>query len=77
MYVTQHPDLFQKAMDYEKEGYTWIQGEPLKDLIKPERIKQIKLDHIRKTEEAENSCKSNKLVDLLGDDEVLCANCFI
>jgi hypothetical protein len=73
----QHPDLFQKAMDYEKEGYTWIQGEPLKDLIKPERIKQIKLDHIRKTEEAENSCKSNKLVDLLGDDEVLCANCFI
>ena len=29
-------------MGYEKEGYTWIQDERLEELIKPERIKQIK-----------------------------------
>jgi hypothetical protein len=74
----QHPDLFKKAMDYEKEGYTWIQGEPLRELIRPERVRQIKLDHIKKTEEAQNKCKSNKLIDLItDDDEILCANCFI
>ena len=47
----QHPDLFKKAMDYEKDGYTWIQGEPLSELIRPERVRQIKLEQIKKQEE--------------------------
>ena len=39
-----HPDLFEKAMEYEKpdEGFTWIESESLADLRRPERIEQIK-----------------------------------
>lgn len=47
----QHPDLFKKAMTFEKDGYTWNQGESLAELVKPERIRQIKLDVIRRQEE--------------------------
>lgn len=73
----QHPELFEKAIEYEKDGYTWIQGESLKDLIKPERIRQIKLAAIKQNEK-NNSKKSPYLVDLLIDSEsVACANCFI
>lgn len=72
----QHPDLYIKAMEFEKDGYTWNQNESLADLIKPERIRQIKLDAIKK-QEAKQAC-SNKLVDMLDDDnDAFCANCFI
>jgi hypothetical protein len=43
-----HPDLFKKAMEYEKEDqetgerYSWVQGESLAELAKPERVAQIK-----------------------------------
>ena len=72
----QHPDLFKKAMSFEKDGYAWIQGEPLADLIKPERIRQIKLDIIRRQEKNKKENKGTTLVDILGD-EIMCANCFI
>jgi len=45
-----HPDLFKKAMAFEKvdavtgERYTWVQGESLADLARPERVEQIKRD---------------------------------
>ena len=71
----QHPDLFQKAMAYEKDGYTWIQNEPLSDLIKPKRIRQIKLDQIRKI--GEKKSKDNLLINMFDDSEFKCANCFI
>ena len=72
----QHPDLYMKAMEFEKDGYTWNQNESLADLIKPERIRQIKLDAIKK-QQAKLAC-SNKLVDILDDDnDAFCANCFI
>ncbi len=74
--LEQHPDLFKKAMEYEKDGYTWIQGECLEDLMQPERVKQIKLEHIRKFEEMNLKSKSKKLIDMFKEDEV-CANCFI
>lgn len=72
----QHPDLFAKAMEFEKDGYTWIQGEPLSDLIKPDRIRMIKLDIIKKQEAAKANNQGTTLVDILGDD-IMCANCFI
>lgn len=73
----QHPDLFKKAIEYEKDGYTWIQGESLEDLIKPERIRQIKLDAIKRKERSSNP-KSPYLIDMLIDAENdLCGNCFI
>jgi len=72
----QHPDLFMKAMEFEKDGYTWNQNESLADLIKPERIRQIKLDTIKK-QEAKLAC-SDKLIDMIEDDnDAFCANCFI
>lgn len=72
----QHPDLYKKAMSFEKDGYTWNQGESLADLAKPERIRQIKLDIIKRQEESRKKNKSSNLVDIL-DDDVMCANCFI
>ncbi len=72
----QHLNLFEKAMGYEKDGFTWNENESLKDIIKPERIIQIKKDHLRKSKRI--STKSNKLVDILNDDTGLnCVNCFI
>jgi len=74
----QHPDLFKKAMEYEKNGYTWIQGERLESLIKPERLRQIKLDAIKRSEKNAVTRKSPYLVDMLIDAEnMVCANCFI
>ncbi len=72
----QHPDLYMKAMEFEKDGYTWNQNESLADLIKPERIRQIKLDIIERQKENKANKKGTTLVDVLGDD-IMCANCFI
>jgi len=74
--LEQHPDLYQKAMSFEKDGYTWIQGETLADLAKPERVRQIKLDIIKRQEYEKNQHKGSTLVDVFGD-EVFCTNCFI
>ena len=73
----QHPDLYKKAMQYEKDGYTWGQHESLADLIEPTRMKQIKEDYIKKMERKLNA-KSPYLIDILGESEDEgCAACFI
>mgnify|MGYP003292921768 FL=1 len=72
----QHPDLYAKAMEFEKDGYTWNQNESLAELCKPERVRQIKLDIIKRQEESRKQSKGFTLVDILGD-EIMCANCFI
>jgi 3'-phosphoadenosine 5'-phosphosulfate sulfotransferase (PAPS reductase)/FAD synthetase len=73
-----HPKLFEKALEYEKEGYSWMDSETLIEIIQPERMKQIKLDHIAKIQKKLNSKnKSSKLIDILADDTEVCANCFI
>lgn len=71
----QHPELFNKAMDYEKEGYTWSE-EPLSELIKPARILKIKEEYIKRSEK-NASKKSSLLMDILDDDADGCASCFI
>ncbi len=74
----QHPDLFKKSMEFEKDGYTWIQGESLADLIKPERIRQIKLDAIKRQEQKAKKNGNSLLVDIFADEnDAFCANCFI
>lgn len=74
----QHPDKFKAAMEYEKEDFTWIQGESLQDLIKPERIKQIKEMTIKKQISSVNNKKSEYLIHNLVDAEnIVCGNCFI
>ncbi len=73
----QHTDLYLKAMEYEKDGYTWMQEESLAELIRPERIKKIKEDYIKRTERNKNS-KSPYLLDILAEAEGEgCASCFI
>lgn len=52
--LERHPDLFQKAMDYEKvdavtgERFTWVDGESLAELARPERIDEIKKQHAQR-----------------------------
>ena len=76
--LEQHPELYKKAMQYETDGYTWIQGETLEELSRPERVRQIKLDHIKKQANLKGKNSSGLLVDMFDDDdEIPCANCFI
>ncbi len=73
----QHPDLYAKAMEFEKDGYTWNQNESLAELCRPERVRQIKLDALKR-EEAKRAAGSCRLVDALDtDNDAFCASCFI
>jgi len=75
----QHPDLYKKAIEYENadEMFTWISGESLEELIKPERVKEIKLYHINRTNK-QKSVNSKFLLDILDDTESdACTACFI
>ena len=74
----QHPDRFTKAMEYEKDGFTWNQDETLTELIKPERIQFIKEDYLKRSANKKNKIKSPYLLDILSDaEEEGCASCFI
>ena len=73
----QHPELFKKAMEYEKDGYTWMQEEKLEELLIPERMNKIKNDFLKKTEK-KRDVQSPYLLDILDEEEeVGCASCFI
>jgi 3'-phosphoadenosine 5'-phosphosulfate sulfotransferase (PAPS reductase)/FAD synthetase len=72
----QHPGLFAQAMEYEKDGYNWVQDESLSDLIKPERIAQIKREYLKR--KAGTKERSSLLLDILEEAEGEgCAACFI
>lgn len=72
----QNPKAFALAQAYEKDGYTWME-ESLNDLIKPERIRRIKLDALAKQQKSSFST-SSYLLDVLDDEEEIgCASCFI
>lgn len=82
-----HPDLYEKAKIYEKPGpsgqpgYTWIQGESLSDLEKPERIAEIKARHEISMEREEKKRKNLRLIDVFEEvidaesDEQACLIC--
>jgi 3'-phosphoadenosine 5'-phosphosulfate sulfotransferase (PAPS reductase)/FAD synthetase len=76
--LEQHPDLYEKAIIYEKEGYTWT-IEPLQDLRKPERVNAIKKEHYLRM----HKNKTNAKTSTSWQDEILqaegegCASCFI
>ena len=52
--MEEHPDAFEDAKRYEKNAvehgspFTWSQGESLIELMRPERIQQIRDDHARR-----------------------------
>lgn len=72
-----HPDLYDRAMAYEQEKenvvtgerYTWSQRESLKELMEPERIEQIRLEHEKRQAQNAKSLKANQtLLNVLGGD---------
>lgn len=74
----QHPELYKKAMEYEKDGYTWAQGESLAELIQPKRMAQIKEEYVKRMERKASKNQSPYLIDILGEEEGIgCASCFI
>jgi 3'-phosphoadenosine 5'-phosphosulfate sulfotransferase (PAPS reductase)/FAD synthetase len=74
----QHPDLYMKAIEYEKDGYTWMQSDTLQQLIEPDRIVSVKEEYIKRTNRIKNNIKSPYLLDILADAEAEgCASCFI
>jgi 3'-phosphoadenosine 5'-phosphosulfate sulfotransferase (PAPS reductase)/FAD synthetase len=73
----QHPELYKKAMEYEKDGYTWGQHESLAELIQPKRMAAIKEEYLKRMER-KSQTKSPYLLDILSDAEGEgCAACFI
>ena len=75
----QHPELFKEAIKYENadESFTWISDESLQELTEPERIRQIKLDHLKRSNR-EKSKSSPYLLDILeGTERDGCNTCFL
>ena len=73
-----HRHLFDKAMTYEKDGYTWGQNESLAELAEPKRRDTIKREHYLKTERNRNRQTSEFLLDMFVEEEAEgCAACFI
>jgi 3'-phosphoadenosine 5'-phosphosulfate sulfotransferase (PAPS reductase)/FAD synthetase len=76
--LEQHPTLYEKAIEYEKEGYTWT-IEPLQELKKAERVNAIKKEHYLRM----HKNKTNAKTTTSWQDEILeaegegCASCFI
>lgn len=75
----QHPELFKEAIKYENadESFTWVSDESLLELTEPERIRQIKLDHLKRSTK-EKSKSSPYLLDILeGTERDGCNTCFL
>lgn len=75
--LEQHPDLYEAAIEYEKDGYTWAE-ESLADLKKPERVEAIKKDHYLRTQRNKKARSmfswKDEIMDAEGEG---CASCFI
>lgn len=84
-----HPDLFEKAKEYEKfnevsgQRYTWSQGESLEELSRPERVAEIKANQERLIKIERKSRPNRPLVEVLTDvlddeeDEAGCTICHL
>ena len=76
--LEQHPQLFEKAIEYEKEGYSWME-ETLSAISKPERVASIKKEHYLRM----NREKKRSRTGISWQDDILkaegegCASCFI
>jgi 3'-phosphoadenosine 5'-phosphosulfate sulfotransferase (PAPS reductase)/FAD synthetase len=87
--MERHPDLFEKAKEYEKlnkttgDRYTWSQGESLEDLSQPDRVAEIKANHQRLIQIERKSRPNRPLVEVLTDvlddeeDEAGCTICHL
>ena len=73
----QHPERFAKALEYEKDGYTWCQDETLTDLIQPQRMERIKEDFLKKQAKAGVTKRDWKDIVMEEAEGEGCAACFI
>jgi 3'-phosphoadenosine 5'-phosphosulfate sulfotransferase (PAPS reductase)/FAD synthetase len=68
----QHPDLFKKAVEYEKinknDNFTWLNGISLEALMSPENIEKIKTKHRLKLEKNPKKF-DDKLVDIFASED--------
>ena len=69
---------FRLVGSYEKDGFTWAE-ESLTDLMKPERVNQIKANYIKKTERAQKHAQNqvNWKDEILNSEGIGCSSCFI
>lgn len=76
--LEQHPLLYEKAIEYEKEGYTWME-EPLDELRKAERVEAIKREHYLRMHKNKINAKTTTSWqdELLSAEGEGCASCFI
>lgn len=67
-----HPELYQIAKSYEKpeQGYTWVQGESLEDLERPERVAEIKRRSDEQRQRAAARRKPRTLAEAFGATEM-------
>lgn len=73
-----HLNLFKKAQEYEKEGYTWMEQETLEEISHPNRIKSIKREHYIRTQRSNKKRKPTTWKDEIIEAEGMgCASCFI
>lgn len=82
-----HPKLFQEAMRYERmdpvtgETYTWSEREKLSDLIKPNRLKQIKDDYEKRLASEVKGMKNASLLSVFeahwSEDNSGCVICHL
>ena len=87
--LEEHPDLYHKAMLFEQdkentetgEHYTWSDRESLSELMHPERIEQIRLEHQKRAESQARSRKVqlslSQVFDVLDDVDTEAASCLI
>lgn len=65
--MERHPESFEEAKSYEKNAvehgspFTWSQGESLDELAQPERVEQIKQDHLARIERMRSKTQPNPL----------------
>lgn len=70
-----HPELFEKAKAFEKEGteverrYTWNQRESLEELAQPERVKQIRAERTQRLAEIRKSKVNLPLAEVWNEDD--------
>ena len=82
-----HPILFEEAMKYERkdpvtgEMYTWVQGESLAELARPNRVVQIKADYERRRASEPSISKEASLLSVFEmqctDEHTGCVICHL
>ena len=73
----QHPALFKEAMAYEKEDFKWSPNESLSEMIRPERVADIKRRHLKKMQQRQLNALQGKLFNDEKTEGRECFSCFL